>query len=326
MFIRPRRYRMIMAFLLGLAVSVALLTGGYFYYRSNIAGIEAEMKTQIRAVIQAEFDESHPMEVVYVFANDRQAGDTISDMDLAPAEVSSDTVPADAVTSPDQALGKVMRCGITKNTIVSGSMFFIEGDYPDDLRVMEYTVVNLPTKLEAGSFIDVRIMFPNGLDYIVLTKKEVTDQLKSDNGQAILWLHVNEEEILRMSSAIVDASMVEGSKLYAVSYVAPDIQKEAVKTYPANNEVLELILANPNIVGKAVEELEARNRAAFEEKMDRDLENAGKNGVYGPIDENAVPAEAVSGNDKTITEPGPEETQPVAEPAPTDDASLDDRL
>ena len=37
---------MILAFLLGLGISVALLIGSYFYYRSNLALLESEIKTQ----------------------------------------------------------------------------------------------------------------------------------------------------------------------------------------------------------------------------------------------------------------------------------------
>lgn len=294
MFIRPRRYRMIMAFLSGLAISVALLIGGYFYYRSNLGKIESEMRVSIEDETLTAFNESHPMGIVYVFANDKKAGDIIADTDLTPAEINESAIPGDAVVSPEEALGKVMRCDIAKNTVTTESLFFTEGDYPDDLRLTEYTVMNLPQKLDVGSFIDVRIMFPNGMDYIVLSKKETIDLVKSENGQtSFLWLHINEEEILRMSSAIVDASLVEGARLYAVIYVAPDIQKEAIMTYPANSEVLGLILTNPNIVDRAIETLEIRNREAFEEQMNSDLETAGKNEVYGPVDTDALPVNAV---------------------------------
>ena len=37
---------MILAFLLGLGISVVLLIGGYFYYRSNLTLLESEIKTQ----------------------------------------------------------------------------------------------------------------------------------------------------------------------------------------------------------------------------------------------------------------------------------------
>lgn len=310
MFIRPRRYRTIFTFLAGLGVSVALLTGGYFYYRANIAGIESELRTRIGEEVAKAFDESHPMSIVYVFSKDKQAGEIVADSDLMPAEIGVGAIPADAVLSPEAALGKAMRCNVAKNTVATASLLFSSEDYPDDLRLMEYTVVILPRKLDVGNFVDVRIMFPNGLDYIVLTKKEVIDRVNGENGQSsIIWMHMNEEEILRMSSAIVDAGMVDGSKLYAVTYVAPDIQDEAHKTYPVNNEVLELILSDPNIVEKAVETLEARIRAEFEEQMNRKLEFSGKHKVFDTGD-GTVPADSASGidssSDKTaeVEDPG----------------------
>lgn len=282
MFIKPRRFHMVLAFLLGLAISVLLLTGGYLYYRSNLARLESEMRAQITEETRQAFNEEYPMSLVYVFQSDKKAGETIADTDLVPAEVNERVIPSDAVLILEEALGMVMRCDITKNTIVTRSLFYAEEEYPDDLRVMEYTVVNLPERLEKGGFVDVRIMFPNGLDYIILSKKRVVDCRHGENGQnSLIWLHMTEEEILRMSSAIVDASLVEGATLYAVQYVAPDIQKDAIKTYPANLEVLELISTNPNIVDRAIEALEVRNRMNFEKRIDEELVFSGKRGVYG---------------------------------------------
>jgi len=288
LFIKPRRFRTILAFMLGLGISAVLLTGGYFFYRSNLAELESEMKARAMEEARQAFNEEYPMTLVYVFRQDKKAGETIADTDLEPAEVNDRAVPADAVTSIEEAVGRVMRCDITGNTVVTKSLFYSGEDFPDDLRLMEYTVVNLPGNLETGGFIDVRIMFPNGLDYIVLSKKKVID-LWRDEGRRnnLIRLHMNEEEILRMSSAIVDASLVEGAILYAVQYVAPDVQKGAVKTYPANLEVLELIRTNPNIVSHAIEALEARNRLDFEKRMDRDLILSGRRGVYGETDENS---------------------------------------
>lgn len=282
MFIKPRRLHMVFAFSLGLAISAILLAGGYFYYRSNLGRLESEMRAQIEEETRQAFNEEYPMSLVYVLQTDKKAGEPISDTDLVPAEVNARVVPIDAVLSLEEAVGMVLRCDITQNTIVTRSLIYAEEEYPDDLRVMEYTVVNLPERLEKGEYIDVRIMFPNGLDYIILSKKRVIDCRHGENGQnSLIWLHMTEEEILRMSSAIVDASLVEGSVLYAIRYVAPDIQKDAIKTYPANLEVLELISTNPNIVNSAIETLEIRNRMNFEKRMDEELVFSGKRGVYG---------------------------------------------
>ena len=46
MFIRPRRFRIILAFMLGLGVLVVLLIGGYIYNRANLSLLLSEMKSQ----------------------------------------------------------------------------------------------------------------------------------------------------------------------------------------------------------------------------------------------------------------------------------------
>lgn len=289
MFIRPRRFRIILAFMLGLGISATVLIGGYFYYRSNLALLESEMKAKAMEEARQAFNEEYPMSLVYVFRQDKKAGEIIADTDLEPAEANTRIIPADAVMSVEEAVGMVMRCDITKNTVVTKAMFYSEEVFPDDLRLMEYSVISLPGNLEAGSFIDVRIMFPNGLDYIILSKKKVIDLRREENRRDdLIRLHMTEEEILRMSSAIVDASLVDGSILYALQYVAPDIQKEAARTYPANLEVLELIKTNPNIVSKAIETLEVRNRLDFEKRMDQDLILSGRRGVFGETDMNEL--------------------------------------
>jgi len=311
LYVKPRRFRIILAFLLGLGISVALLTAGYLYYRSNLGRLESEIKARAMEEARQAFNEEYPMSLVYVFGTDKKAGETIEDTDLVPAEINAEVIPGDAVLLVEEAAGKVMRCDISKNTVVTRSLFYSEEDFPDDMRMMEYSVINIPTRLEAGSFIDVRIMFPNGLDYIVLSKKKVLDLQKEEGRDTgIISFYMTEEEILRMSSAIVDASLVDGTKIYAVQYVAPDIQKEAAMTYPVNFKVMELIDADPNILSNAVRTLEARNRKNLEKRMNEDLVLSGK-----------LPAFSDAGSYEPIQEKTPEtaSSDEVPEPEPAGD-------
>ena len=113
MFIRPRRFRIILAFMLGLGVSVVLLIGGYFYYRSNLSLLQSEMKAQAMEEARQAFNEEYPMSLAYVFRQDKSRG-VHFDTDLEPAEVNARAIPADAVLSIEEAAGMVMRCDITK--------------------------------------------------------------------------------------------------------------------------------------------------------------------------------------------------------------------
>lgn len=290
MIIRPQRYRTLIGFLLGVIISVIASGTAFFFYQRNINEINKKKIQEIKEIAVEEYLQNHPVKLIYILTSDKKAGEVLTDQDLMPAEISEDIFPADAIIEPSSVTGKIVRCDISKNTALTSSMLYDEKDYPDDMRLVEYTSINIPQKLEPMEYVDVRIMFPNGLDYIVLSKKQVKDLQRqtADNPRSIIWFHSNEEEILRMASAIVDASLVEGTTLYAVPYVAPEIQSEAVRTYPSNPEVLSLILQNPNIVEKAVTELEIRNRAMFEKQINEDYQSAGRNKVFSGTADSAA--------------------------------------
>ena len=61
-----------------------------------------------------------------------------------------------------------------------------------------------------------------------------------------------------MSNAIVEAYMINGSKLYAAKYTDAGNQDAATPTYPVNGEVARLIENDPNIVKTALNELRSR--------------------------------------------------------------------
>lgn len=282
MILRPQRYRTLLGFLAGLSLTLIIVGTGYFYYRNNSYKMTEQEKLQIRQLAVEEYKQNNPTSLIYTVVAGKKSGEVLLDKDIAPAEISADLIPADAITDPSTAVGKVIRCSISSNTVITESLLYGKQDYPHDMRLMEYSVVNLPQKLQKSEFIDIRIMFPNGLDYIVLSKKQVTDiERPEENQKSIIWFHAGEEEILRMASAMVDASIVEGTILYAVPYIAPDIQNEAFRTYPSNPEVQNLILENPNIINKAVTELEIRNRELFEKRVDEDYQYTGRNKVFG---------------------------------------------
>lgn len=132
---------------------------------------------------------------------------------------------------------------------------------PPDLRNRELQVVLLPSSLVKGDIIDVRIQFPTGQDYVLLSKKKV-ERLNA----ATLWITMTEEEILSLSSAIVDAYLHKAS-IYALTYVEPQFQTPAIATYPANSEVLKLLESDPNIVRRAEQELSRQVRSSLESSL-----------------------------------------------------------
>ncbi len=149
----------------------------------------------------------------------------------------------------------VPKIDIKANTVVSASMFTkAEEQISNDLREQEYNMITLPVNLEDKDTIDIRLRLPNGADYIVLTKKNVTIPKNADGYMTdTIILKCSEAETMTMSAAIVDTyQMLEaGAKLYAVKYTDPGLQETATATYLPSGAVMQLISTNPNIVQDA---------------------------------------------------------------------------
>lgn len=149
---------------------------------------------------------------------------------------------------------------VSKNSIITQAMITRSDEIKtNDVRTQEYNTIVLPIDLVTGDYIDIRLKLPNGQDFIVVSKKrvivpEVDGEFLADTVQ----LEMTEDEILTMSSAIVENWYMTGSMLYANKYVEAGIQSQATPTYVVNNEVANLIDRDPNIINTAKQEMSNR--------------------------------------------------------------------
>ncbi len=137
-------------------------------------------------------------------------------------------------------------------------------DVTNDLREYEISAVNLMTDQAVNDVIDVRMTFPDGTDYVVLSKKQV---LSMDLTNCVYTVHLNEEEILRFTCAMVDAYITTGARLYTTRYVADSLQNEATVNYPVSEAVRSLISSDPNVVTLAADTLNASARLNLETRL-----------------------------------------------------------
>ena len=145
----------------------------------------------------------------------------------------------------------IMKVSVPANSIVTKDMVSEEEDQTtNDQRIQEFNMIILPSELRNGDYIDIRVRFPRGEDYIVVAKKKVI-KCNTDT----IWIKLSEEEILSLGNAIVEAYTAEGTKLYATTYSEPGLQDAAIPTYAVSEEVLSLINSNPNISTEAREGL-----------------------------------------------------------------------
>ena len=204
---------------------------------------------------------------VYVLKTSVQSGTILTQDMFTTIGADANVAPVDAVTATSfnsiafdeegNELEVIAKIDIAANTIVTSNMLTTSDNVnTDDVREEEYNMISLPSDLETGDTVDVRLRMPDGTNYIVVSKKKVTvlDQggIPSIN---TISLELSEGEILMMSNAIVEAYMMEGSKLYLTRYVEPGMQAGAITTYVPNGDVQNLIAQDPNIVNEAKQEL-----------------------------------------------------------------------
>lgn len=204
---------------------------------------------------------------IYVVEKDVKAGDKVSGtLKLVYVDASvGEILPKDVVKGDEES--QFYKINLSKGVFLTKDMIQTESKLTHDMRLHNFSYVELNGKIEKGDYVDVRISFNDGSDYIVLSKKKVKDvsvysPLTENSNE--LWLEVSEEELLRMSSAAYDGVTKENCRLYAVEYIS-ELQNEAYITYPVNQIVAALIESDPNIAKKVTQILDDKLRENIDE-------------------------------------------------------------
>lgn len=236
MAVNPMQRKARQSFLLGMllmlliaAIVVGILFMQLMNYKNEKDATEAASKT------------------VYVLKNDIKSGEEISAANLEKKSLVTTLANNEILSPANLSENSLAKIDLGKGTILTQSMVIEEEQADDDsLRTQEFNMITLPTDLETNDYIDIRLLFPNGQDFIVVSKKMV---VKSSENTILLKL--SESEILTMSNAIVESYITEGSMLYATKYTDAGIQAAATPTYAVSKEVLDLIDSNANITQTA---------------------------------------------------------------------------
>ena len=256
----PMQRKARLYFLLGVTITLLIAAVGIFFLYKQTQSLKDQLDEQLSMKKKA-----------YVLNQDVDKGKTITSDMLKEVDVMAATVPGD-YTTVDAQISKIMEMNdnqneniaiqaaidIKANTMLTVGML-TSTSIKNDLREQTYNMIQLPIDLDTGEYVDIRLMLPNGQDYIVLSKIKVT--IPDVGGVPLadtIKVNVSEDDILTLSSAIVEAYEIEGSKLYAIKYTEASMQDAAVITYMPKSEIWELIKSNPNIVQEAKNALNSR--------------------------------------------------------------------
>lgn len=190
---------------------------------------------------------------VYTLNTDVESGDEVTEDDFTITQVVNSNAPTDYLTPSDLGNSMIAKISMTAGTVLSKEMIYIDETVTgNDVRKQEYNMIILPSDLTTGDYVDIRLQFPSGTDYIVVAKKKVEiPEISGIESTDTISIELSEDEINTLSNAIVDAFKVNGAKLYVNKYTEPGIQEASTPTYPVSREVLELINANPNVLEEA---------------------------------------------------------------------------
>ena len=198
-----------------------------------------------------------------------------------------------------EQLGQRARINIKAGAPIQAQML-THKEITKDTRTYEISVVNISTDLVEHDVVDVRIVFPDGRDYIVLPKKEV----ESLNG-SVMNMNLNEDEIVRMKSATADAADL-GAKMYTTKYVERTLQDASIPFYPVRQTTIALIASDPNVLELAEKTLSSQAREALEERMIQIKQQYGEGESLSADFESKIklttpdPAEGTLTNDYTL--------------------------
>lgn len=241
-----RRRRFFIAAIILLILIIAGV-GGYFVlnlYNTTVNDLHNKVMEQEEEILLLNDDIAYYeslMTNTFCFNNAMKAGDAITKdvIEIRPSTV--EATPLDIFTNIEDIIGKTVKISCTEGTIITQSIV-MDSPLKANERELDIVLDEVPIALKAGDFVDVRISFPLGQDYIAMSHKKVIGVY--DN---VLKLIVDQKDIYTYESMKTDASIYVATKLYAIKYIEPGIQAAAVTYYPVSREIMETMLLDENI-------------------------------------------------------------------------------
>lgn len=165
-----------------------------------------------------------------------------------------------------EAIGKKARQSIPKGMILY-EFLVAEPLKEESQREIECDVVRLSKNLQEQDYADIRLKLPNGEDYIVLSKKQIHNLTEGEDGVSFCYLWMEEEEILNLQAAVVDAYLYPGAYLYTAKYIEPGYQTESYVTYVPPLATIELMKKDKNLLDQASDMLKEQQRKGIENRL-----------------------------------------------------------
>lgn len=222
---------------------------------------ETETLTAQMATLQARLDDIGPIVECYTVRTVVEPGQQLTEDLLVAQNIpmsfvnddfcsKADILGTAAVTDGENvypASGYFAKTYIEPGTPITKSLLMAE-KIIDSSREIDVIANRWPIGLKEGDYVDIRLTYPMGEDFIVMSHKrvyEVNDQT--------LKLHVTEEEFMMYQAALVDyyIGASNGMDIYFTKYIEPGVQAPAYTYYSVPENIARVCALDPNIINLA---------------------------------------------------------------------------
>ena len=256
---RKRTATMVMLLMAGI-LFIATLVAFLYYF-----GMTKRTKNELRDLRQTVESYESSLTNVYILGNDVKAGAYVEEADLEMTNIPQDAVSQNAITDASMVEGKIYKTDLAANTPLTEDLL-LDMVLTDDMRELDVVMTEVPIGLEPGDYIDVRIAFPLGQDFIAIPHKKVVDI----NGN-VVKLIVEEKDFYANESMKADYGTYQAVKIYGAKYVEAGTQVAATAYYPVSADILKTEILDPNINTSDYSNTLARRKTLEEQLIEADL-------------------------------------------------------
>lgn len=306
-------------------LSTAVFVGTIVFSLSylHLRNVRQDYDEQI-AEYQATQDEVGELTTCYAVSKNVKTvekGEVITAKNVEEIQMPASKVNAYTIVDIKDIENKYFKVDLHPGTPITSDMV-MEEKIEDSTREEDIVMDNMPIGLKEGDYVDFRITYPKGEDYIVLSHKRVL----GINGNTVK-VYMDEMERMLYVSATIDKFLnaPNGSVTGITKYVEPGVQEPAEVYYNVPANILTVIMADPNIIDKVL--TYGVNRDIIEREFNNFTSADGGNLASGRSDyeskletaKNAYgqqqqDAEANMLNDETANEEEDETTKDVKDP------------
>ena len=171
-----------------------------------------------------------------------KAGTLVDEAQLQTRQWDRKYLSENMITDMNVIKDKIWKIDVSTEGPITADMVASEEYGPTD-RLQLVVIDAMTPSLEVGDYIDVRMVTPYGINYVVMSKKRVTNIY-----EAGIEVVMSEAELMVYSGLLIDQYMNPGTMVYTSKYLDPTLQKSTYTMYVPPQDILEYMKVNANMI------------------------------------------------------------------------------